>query len=327
MSRTDMQHLRVVIMGASSGIGQATAEAFARRGASLILSARDAAALNAVAARCRLAGGTAHVAPADVTDADAVAGVVAEARRRCGGIDLWVSNAGVGAVGRFHETPMAAHDQVIRTNLIGHMNDAHAVLPVFLEQGHGTFVNVVSLGAFAAAPFAAAYSASKFGLTGFSEALRAELADRPRIHVCDVHPGFVDTPGLAHGANYTGRRLKPMPPVLDARRVAAAIVDLARHPRPQVVIGLSAHAVRIGHALAPDLGARLMARITELYLRRAPRMHPTDGNLFAPPAAPGGIDGGFRHGRRRGARLAGAAALGLVCGGLALALRRRVRSI
>jgi len=84
---------------------------------------------------------------------------------------VWVSNVGVGAVGRFDETPISSHEQVIRANLIGHMNDAHAVLPVFPKQGKGIFINMISLGAFAATPFAATYGASKYGLRALSEAL------------------------------------------------------------------------------------------------------------------------------------------------------------
>ena len=132
----------------------------------------------------------------DVTDASAMADVARQAVGFGGAIHVWVSNVGTGAVGAFHEVPLEAHEQVIRTNLIGHMNDAHAVLPIFLRQGHGVFVNMISLGGFAAAPFAAAYSASKFGLRGFAEALRGELVPHRNIHVCDIYPSFVDTPGI-----------------------------------------------------------------------------------------------------------------------------------
>src|SRR3546814_23314 len=129
------------------------------------------------------------------------------ARDFTGKVDLWFSNVGVGAVGKFLDVPIETHEQIVRSNLIGHMNDAHAVLPIFIAQGHGVFVNMISLGGFAAAPFAAAYSASKFGLKGFSEALRAELLAHPGIHICDVYPSFVDTPALRHAGNSTGKAL------------------------------------------------------------------------------------------------------------------------
>ncbi|AUX78009.1 MULTISPECIES: SDR family oxidoreductase [Sinorhizobium] len=304
----------VVITGASSGVGQAAAEEFARRGSKLVLAARDAVALQRVARTCRDLGAAVLVVPTDVTEADAVKELAAKALS-FGRIDVWFSNVGVGAVGRFQETPIEAHEQVIRTNLIGHVNDAHAAIPVFLKQGHGTFINMISLGGFASTPFAAAYSASKFGLRGFSEALRAELAEEPDIHICDVYPTFLDTPGVAHGANYTGRRLSVPPPVYDARRAARAIVRLAERPRSSVTVGAVADLARLAHFLAPNTTSRVLARLTSSYLRRAPRAERSNGNLFRAPPNAGGIEGGWRSERR--VPIAAVAAAALV--GLALA--------
>lgn len=283
-----------VITGASSGIGLAVAEALARPGTTLVLAARNADALNAIATRCLDAGARVMAIPTDVTDAAAVQKLAEQARLFTGTVDMWVSNAGVGAVGRFQDVPIRAHEQVVRVNLLGHMNDAHAVLPIFLAQGFGTFVNVISVGGFCAAPYAAAYSASKFGLRGFSEALRGEVSAYPHIHVCDVYPGFVDTPGISHGANYTGRRLSAPPPLLETGRVAAAIVNLLAHPRDTVMIGSGAWGGRIAHMLAPAMTARIMNRLLTRYFASADAAAVTDGNLFAPAADEGHIDGGLR---------------------------------
>lgn len=283
----------VVIMGASSGIGEATALAFARKGARLVLSARNAAALQAVAKLCREEGVDVIVHPADVTKPEKVREVV-DAARSFGEIDIWVSNAGVGAVGAFEETPIEAHHRVIETNLIGHINDAHAIIPVFRKQGHGIFINMISLGGFASTPFAAAYGASKFGLKGFSEALRAEVGDAPDIHICDIYPAFIDTPGLSHGANYTGAELTAPPPVYDARSVAAAILKVAEQPRDTTTVGSFTDLVRVGHFLAPALTARAMAWVMRRHFERAERAAKTSGNLFRPSADPGGIDDGLR---------------------------------
>src|SRR5690606_11812847 len=114
---------------------------------------------------------------------------------------------GVGAVGLFDETPLAAHRRVVEANLIGHMNGAHAALRHFRKRGRGTLINLISMGGWVPAPYAAAYTASKFGLRGLSESLRAEVSDLPKVHVCDVSPTFVDSPGLRHGANYTGSNI------------------------------------------------------------------------------------------------------------------------
>src|SRR3546814_544760 len=226
-----------VIMGASSGIGQATAEAFAKKGWSLVLAARSREDLEIVASHCRTLDAQVLVVPTDVGDAEAVRALAEVARDFTGKVDLWFSNVGVGAVGKFLDVPIETHEQIVRSNLIGHMNDAHAVLPMFIAQGYGVFVNMISLGGFAAAPFAAAYSASKFGLKGFSEALRAELLYHPGIHICDVYPSFVDTPALRHAGNYTGKTLSAPSPLLDARTVAGAVVRLADHPKRSVILG------------------------------------------------------------------------------------------
>jgi short-subunit dehydrogenase len=291
----DLENKVVVITGASSGIGEATALAFAREGARLVLAARDMAAVQAVADRCTTAGAQALAVGADVTDAAAVRALADAAVAFGGEIDVWFSNVGVGAVGLFHQTPMEAHEQVIRANLIGHMNDAHAAVPIFLRQGRGVFINMISMGGFAATPWAAAYSASKFGLKGFSEALRAELAPHRDIHICDVYPAFVDTPGLSHGANYTGRAISAPPPVLDARRVAQAVVGLARRPRPGVTVGSPAVALHLLHSLAPKTTAAAMGLFMRTWFSQAEPAQGGAGNLFAPPGAAGGIDGGWKR--------------------------------
>ncbi|MGK6321990.1 SDR family oxidoreductase [Sphingomonas sp. DT-51] len=307
--------LRVVITGASSGIGAATAIAFARRGARLVLAARGAAGLDDVAARCRSAGGSAETRVVDVTDAAAVAALAQEARATLGAIDLWFSCVGVGVVGRFHDVPLADHTRVVEANLLSHMNEAHAVVPIFLAQERGTWVNMISVGGFVATPFAAAYAASKFGLRGFSEALRGELSKHAHIHVCDVYPTFVDTPGIDHAGNYSGARLSLPPGALAPETVAKAVVRLARHPRNTVVVGAPALLLKLGQFAAPNLMAAVMNGFMDVWSARAPRGADTAGALHEPPAAPSGPDGGRRDPHRgRKAAAAGAAALAALAG-------------
>jgi len=312
--KRDLRGRTVVVTGASSGIGRATAEAFARQGATVVLAARDMDKLEEVARKCRAYGARALAVETDVTCEHDVTALVDRAMS-FGGIDIWVSNVGAGAVGAYQEVPLKAHEQVIRTNLVSHMIEAHKVIPVFLQQGSGIFVNMISLGGFAAAPYAAAYSASKFGLRGFSEALRGELACQRHIHICDIYPSFVDTPGIAHGANYTGRKLTAPPPLLNARKVADTIVRVARHPRPTTMIGLPTSLVRIAHAMSPEVSTRFMAGFMNAYFRRAPRAGKSAGNLFAPPMDSTGIDGGLRSRGQRATVASfavGAAAIGLM---------------
>ena len=283
----------VVLTGASSGIGHATALAFAREGAQLVLAARGPEALDKVAAECVLQGAQALAVPTDVTDADAMQALASAAIERFGRIDVWINNVGIGAVGAFDVTPMEANERVVATNLLGHMNGAHAVLPHFRKRGRGTLINMISSGGWVPAPYAAAYTASKFGLRGFSEALRAELAGLPDVHVCEVYPTFVDTPGLFHGANYTGKRLHPPPPVLDPRTVAHTLVALSRAPRDVTAIGSVATPARLAHAVAPGLTARLARWLADRALGRADPAPITNGNLFEPSRVHT-IDGGYR---------------------------------
>ncbi|MFW2829412.1 SDR family oxidoreductase [Sphingomonas sp. ID0503] len=290
-----------------------------------MLAARGEAGLDDIAERCRAAGGEAHIRVVDVTDAGAVAQLAADAREILGEIDVWFSNVGVGVVGKYEDVPIADHAQVVASNLLGHMNDAHAVLPIFLAQDRGIFINMISVGGFVATPYAAAYSASKFGLRGFSEALRGELSKHPRIHICDVYPTFVDTPGIDHAANYTGAKLSLPPGSLSPETVAKAVVRLADRPRNTTAVGAPALALKLNQFFVPNLGAAMMNGFMDSWSKKADPGEDGSGALFDPPADPSGIDGGRRRPdqRRRAAAGAGVAAIGLVGLGAVLWRRRK----
>lgn len=293
MHNRDLNGKVCVITGASSGIGRATAQALAAEGAYLALAARDAEALADVAAACSAAGGKAIAVPTDVTNAAAVEYLAEQTILNFGGrLDIWINNAGVGAVGDYCNAPMAVHEQVIQTNLIGYMHGAHAALPVFKRQGWGTLINNISFGAWFPAPYAAAYTASKYGLAGFTEALRGEFRNWPQIDICDVFPSFVNTPGLeTNGANYSGRRVRSSPWAAKPSTVARAIVGLAKSPRDRQTVGALASAAHLAHNVAPTLSRNSAAWMTEALLRHASETQHSNGGLFRTTTSAKGIYG------------------------------------
>lgn len=270
----------IVITGASSGIGKTTALTLAAQGANLILAARRELELEEVSLTCQKLGVEAYYYKTDVTELDQVNNLFEFALERLGSVDIWVNNAGVGAVGEFIKTPMASHEQVIKTNLIGYMHGAYVTLPYFKDQGAGILINNISLGAFVPTPFASAYAASKFGLKGFTEAIRAEFYDQKDIHICDVFPAFIETPGFENGANYVGKKLKPIPPVYDAQKVADAVLALCLNPKDKIMVGASGKIAKVVHSVTPKLLGIVMTKFMQTYFKGAAIENKSDGNLF-----------------------------------------------
>lgn len=288
-----LNHKTIVITGASSGAGRAIALEFAVHGTKLVLAARNLDALLELGLECEELGARVKCVETDVTIYGDVINLAAKAAAFGGNIDVWVNNAGVLAAGSFEEMPMEIHEQVIRTNLIGYLYGAHAVMPYFMQQGKGTLINNISVGGFLPVPYSAAYSASKFGIRGFSASLKAELSDYPDIHICDAFPGFLDTPGIQHAANYTGKSIKPAPPVYDPRRVALAIVELAQKPRAEKMVGSASVLLRLSYALLPGITTSITKSVIKNYLKHAEEMPRTDGNVFSPVKFGNAVYGGW----------------------------------
>jgi len=285
-----LKHKTAVITGASSGVGLATAEAFAKAGCNLVLASRGVEALEKAAGYCQSFGVSVMAVPTDVSDYDQVMVLEQKARGITGQIDFWVNNAGVMASGRFEEIPIEVSHQVVKTNLIGYLNCAHVAIPVFKAQGHGILINNVSIGGYMPAPYSAAYSATKFGIKGMMECLQGELSAEKDIHVCNLYPQLQRSTGNMHSAKYSGLDFKIPPFAADPRNTAAQLLSLAIHPQKDKFPDFASYALKTMHSIFPRLlvntasaGMRLLMKVAE--------GESGSGNVLKPSKAPHQIYG------------------------------------
>jgi short-subunit dehydrogenase len=281
ISMRPMRDLVVVITGASSGIGRATALEFAKEGTSLVLAARSRENLERTAEKCRKAGANVLAVPTDVSQENEVQDLAKQAVERFGHIDVWINNAGVGLFARFERAPEEEYRQVIETNLFGAIYGARAALTQFRRNNSGILINVSSQLAFGGNAYSSAYAVSKYGMRALGDTLRQELLDTG-IRVCTVYPASTDTPFFQHAANYTGREVKPLGSVSDVSDVSRAIVRLVRSPKPDTLIGRIGYVVEPLHWLAPRAHARLLRKKTERDHFQNKAAKPRQGNLFEP---------------------------------------------
>lgn len=285
----------VVVTGASSGLGREVAVQFAKVGCKLVLCARREEDLEETASLCRAAGGDALSVPADVSVEADVQQLVSAAMAAHGRVDVWVNNAGVTLFARLADAPFAEHRRVIEINLLGSMLCARGIIPVFQRQRRGVLINVGSVLSKVGQPFVPSYVISKFGLRGMSEALRAELADEPDIHVCTVLPYAIDTPHFESGASRMARQARAMPPMQTPEKVARRIVKLAASPEREVHISRIAALGLALHWLLPNVTERLLNHALARWHFDQHAQSPTDGNLYQPVER----GEGAVHGQRR----------------------------
>ena len=230
--------------GAASGIGRGTALALARRGADLAVCDVDEAGLEETAERIRQIGCRVLQARVDVSSAEQMGGFAEQTSAELGRVDVLVNNAGIGVGGFFVDVPLAEWDRILGINMKGVVNGCYFFVPKMIEGGSGGHVvNVASMAAFVAGPGLTAYTATKFGVLGFSEALRSELAGR-RIGVTAVCPGVINTP-IARSASVYGANVTP-----ENREEAARVFEKRNYGPDRVALGIL-KAIQKNRGVAP----------------------------------------------------------------------------
>jgi NAD(P)-dependent dehydrogenase (short-subunit alcohol dehydrogenase family) len=297
MARRKLQGKTVLITGASSGFGKGAALRFAEEGANLVLAARRAELVEELARECEGAGSKALAVPTDVSRREEVERLGEAALRTFGRIDVWVNDAGVGALGRFERIPLDVHEHVIRTNLLGTLYGSYFAHRQFLKQKAGTLINIASELGRHTVPYYTSYGAAKHGVVGLSDSLRQEIEQNKikGIHVCVVMPTAHDTPFFDHAANYTGHRIEAPKPLHDPQDVVETIVRLACDPEDKEIVGGDGVVKILMKTLAPKVEEKIASKqMHKTQYEKAPPAGDSPGAVRSPMAKGTGVSAGRR---------------------------------
>ena len=251
----------VVITGSSAGVGRATAQAFARRGWRVALLARDAAALEATRAELEAIGAEACAEPVDVADAGAVVAAAERIVHRWQAIDLWI-NAAMATI--FAPLELISPDEYARVTAVTYLGAVHgtmAALKHMLPRDAGRIVQIGSALSYRAIPLQSAYCGAKFGVRGFTDAVRCELLHaKSGVRLTMVQLPAVDTPQFEWARSRLPRRLQPVPPIHAPEAIAQAIVRASERMPREAWVGVPTLQAIVGQLLAPGWLDRLMVR-------------------------------------------------------------------
>ena len=279
-----LQEQVVVLTGATSGIGLATARLAAGRGATLVLVARNAQALRKLTDELGANGATAAWVAADVGDERQVEHVAAEAIRRFGGFDAWINDAGVSIYGSLSEVETRDMRRLFDTNFWGLVHGSLAAVRHFRERGGGKLVNVGSVLGDRSIPMQGIYSASKHAVAGFTEALRSELdAEQLPVSVTLIKPSAIDTPYKEHAKNYFDNAPKNPPPVYEPRVVARAILHALENDVRDLVVGGGGRLITAAAAVAPRTADKVMAKTMPYFQESGDPARPRSENALYEP--------------------------------------------
>jgi NAD(P)-dependent dehydrogenase (short-subunit alcohol dehydrogenase family) len=250
----------VVVTGASSGLGRAIARGAGERGAKVVVTSRNAEALDNAVREIEAFGGEALAVPADHSVQDDVAQVVEQTVDRFGRIDTYVANAMVTVMAEAVELEAEELRHVFETNFFGTVYGFWSALP-HLAQSRGTFIDVNSALAYRGIPLQAAYCASKAAGRTFFESARTELQKHGgAVDICVVLPGAINTPQFDRSRQKIGMQPQPVPPIYQPEPFAEAVLHCCEHPVRELPIGWGAQKLLWGQKLAPRIGDAILRR-------------------------------------------------------------------
>jgi NADP-dependent 3-hydroxy acid dehydrogenase YdfG len=291
----------VVITGATSGVGRATAIAFAERGWRVALLARGADGLEGAAKEVEARGGTALPIATDVSSADEVERAAGQAEARLGPVDVWVNDAMTSVFSPFRAMEAEEFRRVTEVTYLGAVHGTMAALRRMVPRDRGVIVQVGSALAFRSIPLQSAYCGAKHAVHGFTQSVRTELLhDRSGVRLTEVHLPAVNTPQFDHCRSHMPRRPQPVPPIYQPEVAADAIVWAAEHPRRELWVGGTTAATVLANRLVPGLLDRYLARTGFDAQQTDEPAENSPGNLFAPLPGDPGAHGRFdrrSHGR------------------------------
>ena len=272
----------IVITGATSGIGLATARMAAKQGARLVLAARNEQALEDLVRELEASGHEAVGVEADVAREEDVRRIASTARERFGGFDTWINNAAVSMYGRLTDVPVEDERQLFETNYWGVVNGSRVAVEHLKERG-GALINVGSANSDYAAPLQGTFSASKHAVKGYTDALRMEMEEiGAPVAVTLVKPSPTDTPYTRHARNHLDVEPQLTPPVYSPHVAARTILHCAEHPERDAYAGGGGKLFALAGRLAPRLTDRVMSKLgTRMQKRNSTRRAAASDSLYS----------------------------------------------